>query len=96
MDVPPTATLRGRLIALHELLEKTLNNNENDRARMILKEIARESKDCKFVVPEAPSADPRVRLHYWHILFERMRKIGEIEKSVDLLREIRKESSLCH
>jgi hypothetical protein len=96
IDAPSTATVRGRLIALHELLEETFNNNANDRAIKILREIAIESKDCKFVIPEAPSADPRVRLTYWHRIFERMRKFGKVEQSVDLLREIRKESSLCN
>lgn len=93
--MPSTATARGRLIALHELLVKTFNNNENDRARMILKEIALESKTFKSYLPEAASADPQVRLQYWHALFERMRKFGQTEDSVEILREIRKESQLC-
>jgi hypothetical protein len=96
IGAPSTATVRGRLVALHELFEETFNNNENDRAIKILREIAVESKDCKSVIPEAPSADPRVRLTYWHRIFERMRKFGKVEQSVDILREIRKESALCN
>jgi hypothetical protein len=95
MDAPSTATARGRLIALHELLVNELDRNANDNAIKILKEIALESKACKFVIPEAPSADPRMRLTYWHEIYERMRKGGQVERSVDLLREIRKESHLC-
>lgn len=61
----------------------------------ILKEIAVESKAYKFVIPEAPSADPRIRLTYWHEIYERMRKGGQVERSVDMLREIRKEANAC-
>lgn len=94
-DAPSTATVSGRLIALHELLTAEMIRNANDNAIKILKEIALESKACKFVIPEAPSADPRVRLTYWHELYERMRKGRQVERSVDMLREIRKESQQC-
>lgn len=94
-DTPSTATVRGRLVALHELLTAEMIRNANDNAIKILKEIALEAKACKFVIPEAPSADPQIRLTYWHELFERMRKGGQVERSVDMLREIRKESQLC-
>jgi hypothetical protein len=95
-DAPSTATARGRLIALHELLISELDRNANDNAIKILKEISLEAKACKFVIPEAPSADPRIRLTYWHELFERMRKFGQVERSVDMLREIRKDSQQCN
>jgi hypothetical protein len=94
--MPATATVRGRLIALHEMFIAHFNNNANDFAIKILKEIAIESKAYKSVLPEAPTADPRVRLTYWHQLFERMQKFRQVERSVDLLREIRKESQLCN
>jgi hypothetical protein len=96
-DTPSTASVRGRLIALHELLTAEMIRNANDNAIKILKEIAAEARllKCGERVPDAPTADPKIRLTYWHELFERMRKGGQVERSVDMLREIRKESQLC-
>lgn len=98
MSDMPTATVRDRLIILHRLLTKEMIRNANDNAIKILKEIAAEAKHLKSGerVPDAPTTDPKIRLTYWHELFERMRNGRQVERSVDLLREIRKESQLCN
>lgn len=71
--------------------------NANDNAIKILKEIAAESKLMKSGerLPDAPTADPQVRLIYWNELFERARRYGEIDIAIHMLREIRKEANAC-
>lgn len=96
MDMP-TATVRDRLIILHRLLTKEMIRNARENAVKILKEIAAEAKLLKSgeQVPDAPTANPKIRLIYWNELFERARGYGEIDIAMHMLRELRKESQLC-
>jgi hypothetical protein len=92
----PTADVRQRLVVLHRLLEHELDRNANENAVMILKEIAAETKGVALEpIPKAPSADPHVRLTYWHELYDRARRYAKVETTIDMLREIRKEAALC-
>jgi hypothetical protein len=93
----PTADVAGRLIILHRLLTKEMIRNARENAVKILKEIAAEAKLLKSgdEVPDAPTANPKIRLIYWNELFERARGYGEIDIAMHMLREIRKESQQC-
>jgi hypothetical protein len=94
----PTADVCDRLIILHRLLTKEMIRNARPNAVKILKEIAAEAKLLKSGerLPDAPTADPKIRIEYWNELFQRAWGYGETDTALHMLREIRKESTLCN
>jgi hypothetical protein len=92
----PTADVRDRLIILHRLLTKEMIRNARLNAVEILRDIAAEAKLLKpgERLPDAPTADPKIRIEYWHELFRRAEGYGDIDGALRMLREIRKETLL--
>jgi hypothetical protein len=93
-----TADLRDRIVILQRLLTKEMIRNARDNAARLLKEIAAEAKLLKpgERIPDAPAADPKVRITYWNELFQRAWSGGKCDDALQCLREIRKESALCN
>lgn len=92
-----TADVRDRIVILQRLLTKEMIRNARANAARLLKEIAAEAKLLKpgEHIPDAPAADPRVRITYYDELFRRAWRACETDTALQMIREIRKESSLC-
>ncbi len=93
-----TADVGDRLVVLHRLLTKEMIRNARTNAVKILKEIAAEATLLKSRgrLPDAPTADPKIRIEYWNELFQRAWSYGEADTALQILRQIRKESQLCN
>ena len=88
--MPIHTAAEARLADLHQFLLSKLDNNENDSAFAILKEIAAQARVVG-VTCDVPTASPGGRLVYWQQMYDRARRFNQTDFALKVMREMRRE-----